>query len=138
MGKPKDKATGWGGARPGSGPKKSDSDKVQVTIFLRRDTVEALRAAAGSPYFGKLLQAHLDRHPVTRIKPREPSRYITRKLGRPALTPEEREKRRLAKMSKEERAFEKTLVKLTLADTRAKAKPAKKKAAPKAKAAATA
>lgn len=131
MAKRKKKIDGWGGARPGSGPKKPSEDKVQVTLFLRRDTVEALRAVAGSPYFGKLLQEHLDRHPITRLKPREPSRYITRKLGRPALSPEEREERRLAKMSKEERAFEKTLRKLTVADAKAKAANAKG-AAPKA------
>jgi hypothetical protein len=130
MAKRKKKIDGWGGARPGSGRKPSD-DKVQVTLFLRRDTVEALRTAAGSPYFGSFLQEHLDRHPVTGVKPREPSRYITRKLGRPALSPEEREERRLAKMSKEERAFEKTLRKLTVADAKAKAANAKG-AAPKA------
>jgi hypothetical protein len=118
-----------GGARPGSGRKPLSEDKVQVTVFLRRDTVEALRTAAGSPLFGKLLQEHLDRHPVTKLKPREPSRYIIRKLGRPALSPEERERRRLAKMTKEERAFEKTLDKLTVADSKAKTAKRKPKAA---------
>jgi hypothetical protein len=74
------------------------------------------------------LQQHLDRHPVSRLAPRPPSRYITRKLGRPVLSPEEREKRRLAKLNPQDRAFEKTLRKLTLADAKAAAKAAKTKA----------
>lgn len=61
---------GLGGHRDGSGrkPKEDKDDYVQVTVVLRRDTVEKLRAGTGSkanrPQFGQFLQFHLDRHPL--------------------------------------------------------------------------
>jgi hypothetical protein len=63
-----------GGRRTGAGrPRKPDKDDyVQITCFLRKDTVAALRAGAGRGVtgtaqrgrFGKFLQAHLDRYPL--------------------------------------------------------------------------
>jgi hypothetical protein len=61
-----------GGPRPNSGrPLKLDKqDWAQVSCFLRRDTIEKLRASATPPgapklreRFGKYLQWHLDRYP---------------------------------------------------------------------------
>jgi hypothetical protein len=63
-----------GGRRTGAGrPRKPDKDDyVQVTCFLRKDTVAALRAGVGGGVtgtaqrgrFGKFLQTHLDRYPL--------------------------------------------------------------------------
>jgi hypothetical protein len=55
-----------GGHRPNSGrPRKLDEDNyTQVTIVLRNDTVDALRSGAGSKFFGRFLQSHLDRFPL--------------------------------------------------------------------------
>jgi hypothetical protein len=69
-----------GGPRPNSGrkPKPDKANWAQVTCFLRRDTIERLRASATPPdapldpntgkvklreRFGKYLQWHLDRYP---------------------------------------------------------------------------
>lgn len=54
-------AFGWGGARQRSGRKKTG--RVQVTCFLRRDTIAELRAAGGRRW-SEYLQAHLDRYPL--------------------------------------------------------------------------
>jgi hypothetical protein len=66
--------TGLGGPRTGAGrpPKPDKDDYVQITCFLRKDTVAALRAGVGGGVtgtaqrgrFGKFLQAHLDRYPL--------------------------------------------------------------------------
>ena len=55
------KAHAHGGARPGSGRKKSG--RVQVTVALRRDTIAEFRKVGGRDW-GEYLQAHLDRFPT--------------------------------------------------------------------------
>ena len=52
---------GHGGAREGSGRKKTDT--AQVTFSLRRDTIAELRRAGGRQW-SKYLQAHLDQYPL--------------------------------------------------------------------------
>jgi hypothetical protein len=56
--------TGWGGARQGAGRhRRLDKDQWgQITIALRRDTLEKLRVRGGY-FFGRFLQSHLDKHP---------------------------------------------------------------------------
>lgn len=50
---------------PGGRPPKLDKDQWgQITVVLRHETIERLRAAADSKHFGNVLQDHLDRHPV--------------------------------------------------------------------------
>lgn len=55
-----------GGARPGAGRHADPQNKakVQLSCHLRKDTVAALRAAAGSRFVGDVLQWHLDRNPI--------------------------------------------------------------------------
>lgn len=98
----KRKAKKRGGPRPNSGrPPKADKDKwVEANVQLRRDTVERLRAGAGSKLFGKFLQEHLDRHPVPTRE--EYLRLATRRMRVPP-SPEERERREWEKMSPSER-----------------------------------
>lgn len=61
----KKKKPSLGGHRDGSGrkPKENKDDYAQITVILRRETVEKLRAAGGGK-FGQFLQFHLDRHPL--------------------------------------------------------------------------
>lgn len=50
--------------RPGGRPPKlNKSEFGQITCVLRLDTIERLKAGAGSKHFGEFLQAWLDRHP---------------------------------------------------------------------------
>jgi hypothetical protein len=54
-----------GGPRPGSGrpPKLDKVEWKQISVFLRKKTIERLREGAGGKFFGQLLQEHLDRYP---------------------------------------------------------------------------
>jgi hypothetical protein len=54
-----------GGARQNSGrpPKQDKEIWGQITCVLRHDTIEKIRAGAGSRFFGEYLQDHLDRYP---------------------------------------------------------------------------
>jgi hypothetical protein len=56
-----------GGARPNSGRPRKDPDQWgQISIVLRRDTIEKIKAGAGggNARLGQFLQDHFDRHPV--------------------------------------------------------------------------
>lgn len=111
----KKKNQGRGGKRKGSGrkPNPDAPNRTFVTVFLRKDTVQLLRSLAGSRYIGALLQQHLDRFPPRRFS------------ARPILSPEEKEKRRISKLSKIDLRFERTLRKLQAQDDLKKAKAAK-------------
>lgn len=87
-----------GGARRGAGRRTDPStkDKVQLSCFLRKDTIEALREAAGSKFVGEVLQWHLDHYGVpTRLLYLS---YTTSKPYKPTLpepaSPAERKRRR--------------------------------------------
>jgi hypothetical protein len=57
-------------SRPGGRPPKINKEEYgQITCVLRLDTIERLKAGAGSKHFGEYLQAHLDRFvPPTRVQ----------------------------------------------------------------------
>lgn len=90
-------------------PFKEDKDEwTQVTCMLRIETLERLRAGAGSLRFGNFLQDHLDRHPpptreqylqlstpyakINVGEPREDRQAAREQARRDRLTPEERAK----------------------------------------------
>jgi hypothetical protein len=115
-------------AGPGR-PPKLEKDKrsagQQISVFLRLDTVQRLREGAGSRFFGGLLQEHLDRYPTpTREQYDSPKRHRNRReetyrecksAWEVELENEtrkiEREEKRLARMTPEERAEERKLLK---------------------------
>lgn len=51
------------GLPPRGRPHKTNTDRMQVTCVLNKDTVQRLREGAASRHFGEFLQAHLDRYP---------------------------------------------------------------------------
>lgn len=76
---------------------------TQLTVTLRRDTVERLRAGAGKLFVGDFLQFHLDYYPI--LSHEEYQRYkdapwklVTAKFvtplkgAKPVLTPEQRQR----------------------------------------------
>jgi hypothetical protein len=84
----KRKDKGWGGARVGAGRagKPDPENWAQVCWFMRKDTIAALKAAAGSGNFGQFLQDHLDKFPIQGSVPSESEREeaIRRRLDREA------------------------------------------------------
>lgn len=109
---------GRGGARKGAGRPTAKLDPenwTQVTCFLRKTTLAALREGAGSRYFGDFLQDHLDRF---RLPTREeyklskegvPWSEITRDLpaarAARAQRKAEAEAKRFAKLPPDEQKF---------------------------------
>jgi hypothetical protein len=91
--KNKRKGRGKGGFRKGSGRprgklrKSTDSNYVQVTTLLRKDTLAQLRAATGGGqrFFGEVLQWQLDRCPIPTHE-----EYLAIKNRKPVLGPARR------------------------------------------------
>jgi hypothetical protein len=104
-------------------------------MFLHKKTVEALRGLAaqisdvkgrGKFFVGRVIEEHLARHPLPSTL--KPKRFVTRALGRPRLSPEERAKREWAKMSDNDKALLKEFNKLLKADQKRQAKEAREAA----------
>jgi hypothetical protein len=109
-----------GGKREGSGrPPKPDKRRkignksilqpgwAQLTVTLRQDTVDKLRAGAGSLFVGDFLQFHLDRNPLpTNDEYLEykanlklaPDFYVGKAASLPELTPEQKQRARLRRL----------------------------------------
>src|SRR5260370_13661035 len=123
--KSKKKLINRGGARPGAGRKPMPGNRSFVTVSLRKDTIARLRKLAGSHYIGSTLQEHLDRFPLPLKAWTDEYGRATNEYGRPKraiLSPEEKEKRRIAKLSKVDLSYERTLIKLMKDQKKAAAK----------------